>query len=930
MTDPLLEDFLEDFSRHSDSLLPLPQDASARQSLFTQAKVAVRSALGIGDLQRAQRIVAWAWQSARQAVDQPDVMAWAHWCEGLYCFHREPRQALEHLQAARNFYQQAGRAEEEGRVLPGLAALLAQTGQLDAAYQAMQRAIELLHNLPEYPDWPVVYLNLSDILGRRGDFAAMLASAEQAEAMARRWERPAFQVPALINQGYAALLLGQLDLAETRFAEARRLWPQVGFAELAGRLAVDLGRLEVQRGDLFAALKYFYDARQAFLSAEIEMEQAEVAKEEARLYEQLMMLPEARSAAVFAAQTFEHSGLPEESLQAWLSAARLALTLGEAQRARRCLESAAGLLDQVAPYYRALHLEAAAHPLLNPGKENQRAALQRIDTAVEALSQAGMLGARLHASASAAQIASALRMPEARTRYLQLAQDARVGQFLNLERDAYIGLAALSRTPEALTWQQKAVEIAIHQRQNMPVVELKANLLSGQTGLYSRLIELQVRQGQPYAAAEMLLQAKGGSWTDLAVRALTTEVSQATDAEWLSERSALQHWQELARAADDRQQAQAYEIKADEAQERLAEVARRRAQPSLAFPQPTLAEVQQAISPAQCVIEYLVGEKHLLACVLREQQLFWIELCAPLVVEQTQARLRLMLQQLSLCAPGAARRSAAHTQQPLVLALLRQLYEVLVAPLAAHLPTEGQLVIAPDRLLYDIPWAALAAPQGWLGEVYELSLLPSAVLLAASLHPEGQQRTVQVGQGLVLGCAGEPPLAFAEQEVQTIHRVFPDAACIFPARLEHLNLAAAPPFLHITAHGRMQGRTPLLSSLELADGPFLLAEALNLPLHSTRWVTLSACETAAAPQRGGVLLALAGAFLLAGSRTVLASLWNVDDESTGFLMETLYGELALGQSLPCALRLAQNALRQRGFSHPYDWAAFQPLVRCLE
>jgi CHAT domain-containing protein len=71
-------------------------------------------------------------------------------------------------------------------------------------------------------------------------------------------------------------------------------------------------------------------------------------------------------------------------------------------------------------------------------------------------------------------------------------------------------------------------------------------------------------------------------------------------------------------------------------------------------------------------------------------------------------------------------------------------------------------------------------------------------------------------------------------------------------------------------------------------------------------------------------MGLARAFQYAGARTVLASLWNVGDDSTADLMKRVYGYLKGGRTKDDALRAAQiEMIRAGGSSHPFHWAAFQ-------
>jgi CHAT domain-containing protein len=97
-------------------------------------------------------------------------------------------------------------------------------------------------------------------------------------------------------------------------------------------------------------------------------------------------------------------------------------------------------------------------------------------------------------------------------------------------------------------------------------------------------------------------------------------------------------------------------------------------------------------------------------------------------------------------------------------------------------------------------------------------------------------------------------------------------------------------------------------------------------------VTLSACETGMASgyfnqiPAGDDFVGLTQAFLLAGSRSVLASLWEVDDQSTVELMKTFYTNLANGEgthSSALALASVQRKLRAtEHYDHPFYWAPF--------
>jgi CHAT domain-containing protein len=139
--------------------------------------------------------------------------------------------------------------------------------------------------------------------------------------------------------------------------------------------------------------------------------------------------------------------------------------------------------------------------------------------------------------------------------------------------------------------------------------------------------------------------------------------------------------------------------------------------------------------------------------------------------------------------------------------------------------------------------------------------------------------------------------------------------------------AAGFGIIHIAAHAEADAVNPLQSAVILSPG----AEGFRLTAHAVAdvpldadIVTLSACRTSGSRAYAGEgLVGLTWAFLRAGSRSVVAGLWDVADESTAQLMDNLYAELSGGQLAPAALRCAKLRLKRTQYAKPYYWGPFQ-------
>jgi CHAT domain-containing protein len=138
--------------------------------------------------------------------------------------------------------------------------------------------------------------------------------------------------------------------------------------------------------------------------------------------------------------------------------------------------------------------------------------------------------------------------------------------------------------------------------------------------------------------------------------------------------------------------------------------------------------------------------------------------------------------------------------------------------------------------------------------------------------------------------------------------------------------------IHFATHGIVDSRHPEMSGIILSlvnargeheDGYLRLSDIYNLKL-TADLVVLSSCESALGKDlESEGTIGLPRGFLYAGARSVIASLWKIDDDATAILMKALYLRMQQGESPSGALHDAELELsKDERFADPYYWAAF--------
>ena len=253
-----------------------------------------------------------------------------------------------------------------------------------------------------------------------------------------------------------------------------------------------------------------------------------------------------------------------------------------------------------------------------------------------------------------------------------------------------------------------------------------------------------------------------------------------------------------------------------------------------------------------------------------------------------------------------------------------------------------RIIVVPDGLLQVVPFDVLSVPgrATLLVEEAAVTYLPTAALLAREPHrarwwrPPWNRSLVALaapqGADPLVDFTPLPPLANATREARAIaHRLSGRTLVLTgdAAGRNALIQAAADgvPVIHVAAHAAVSEERPERSRILLEHDALFLGEVARSDMRQVDLATLSACET----EQGRLVLgegiqSFSRAFLTAGARSVVTTLWRVADEPTAAFMEAFYYHLARGSTKADALTAAKRKFLHSGgpLANPYYWAAF--------
>jgi CHAT domain-containing protein len=330
----------------------------------------------------------------------------------------------------------------------------------------------------------------------------------------------------------------------------------------------------------------------------------------------------------------------------------------------------------------------------------------------------------------------------------------------------------------------------------------------------------------------------------------------------------------------------------------------------------SVQSVQATLAETETFIEYFgIGER-LIAAVITKHQFVIV----PVTVESRVIKLLQSLRfQFSKFNLGDAYLQEFH--DALLQSTnghLKSLYDELIRPLAGHL-SKGHLIIIPHSALHEVPFQALHDGHDYLINSHTISFAPSAAIRELC----SKREVPKDGPALILGVPDERA-PFIRDEVEAVSKILPRSNLFVGSEATETVLkeeGRSARYIHIATHGRFREDNPMFSSIRLGTS-YLNVHGLRSMRLPADLVVLSGCSTGQnSVLAGDELVGLVRGLLAAGPKTLVLSLWDIDDKRTSAFMTMFYKALVDGLPKVQALAHAMRQLMSQN-PHPYYWAPF--------
>lgn len=853
-------------------------------------------------------------------------------------------EAQESYEAAAAAFRAAGDDLQVARTSIGAVWLLRYFGRYDEALALAQEARPVLQAAGAERDVATLDLNVATVYRRQGLTRRALELNLRCAAVFARLREDELEATSLMNAANALRELDELPAALAAYQRAAETYQRLGRRALASTLYTNLGELYQKMGRFDDALRTLAAAMRAARGPGLEREAAFASLALAVTYASLNLAGESLEHNQRALESFRRLHMPWEEAYTLFRAAELHERIGHRQVAGTLALRASTMFTEQGnhPWAGAAQGLLAA-TAVGAGRSAQLEALRLCRLGQRALREAGW---RLR-EGIARQVEGDLLQALGRTAAAERAYRAvlRLSEALGVSSLAFsanerLGRLLRARDPEAaLAHYNTAIQHLEQSRGALPALELRQGFVADKARLFEDVVRLQLRRRAPgtlCAAFEAAERSKSRALLDELGRdpererptagkpATGATLSLAGARERLRwEYSKLDQAAARSPAEMRRQRERLRQLEAQLDREARELALLRGDSPSTTAGVVGLHDFRARLSPEDVVLEYFAAADELMCFeITRSRVEVHRSIASYARVQDLAGQLRFQMSRFAYGPPTTTASMAGweETQRP----LLHALYESLLG----SLPTRWRgrrVTIVPHGALHSVPFHAL-----WDGTAYAVRYGSFAYAPSASVLVRLGQRPRRPLARALLVAPDDPLLPGAQREVQRLAELLSSPTVLagpLATAARFRRHAPRADVVHLATHAVFRSDNPSFSTLKLAGSWLLLRDVVSLGL-SASLAVLSACETGQVAIRpGDELLGLSHGFFQAGCRTLVASLWPVDDASAADLMEVFYRRLLAGDDVAESLRQARLALME-SHPHPYFWAPFVAMGLC--
>jgi CHAT domain-containing protein len=854
---------------------------------------------------------------------------------------RKYETAREHYQGALSIYERLGCELEIGRTLNGSLQTLVYLGRWEEAFACANRAEEIFTRLGERRHLARLDIAMGNVLHRLDRFDEALERYRRALAVCRELNDFQYVAIALRNMATCQIQTGDFREALETYSEARVYCAGHGMPILVAEADYNIAYLYYLRGEYTRAIEMYRAARERCTALDDRFHQGLCDLDQSEMYLELNLSEEGAHLAHKALNTFRQLGMGYESAKALTNLAIAASHHGDTRFALDLFGRARELFTEQHndAWVATMDLYQA---LVYYQEHSLRQARTLSESAYEFFSKSPLMGravlsqlilARIHLDSGRPEVARAICLAALQS------LDRNETPALSYQAFFVLGLIeeALGFAGHAYQAYLKAHGYLENLRSHLRADEVKIAFLMDKQEIYESLVRMCLGRRDPGGlkmAFQYIEQAKSRSLADLiAFRAHSLPAPAAADSQTVDQIRDLRERLNWYTRALQLQEARTSDPR-DPQVERLRRAARDCEQKLVAgmttmrVEDQEFASLQAAASvdleairaalPADAMLlqYYRVGDRFH-ACLLSGRRLKIVPLGRLADLRRAMQLLRFQLSKFRLHPEFVA--TFQDRMREATDAHLQEFYAQLIAPIEKDLKAASHLVIAPHDFLHYLPFHALMDKGEYLYHRYSISYTPSASVYYLCWAKQANT----ADQSLVLGVP-DPAAPQILSEVEAVASVLPNADVYVGPEATHQVLrekGARSRFIHIATHGWFRQDNPMFSSIKLGDSQLSLFDLyqLNLPADL---ITLSGCGTGLNVVLGGdELMGLKRGLLYAGARSVVLTLWDVNDRSTAEFMQLFYRRLMTNSNKAQALQFAMEEIRKT-YAHPFYWAPF--------